>query len=83
MAADLRENGIDRKIEYSFEIKLLGLRFRASEFLAAQRKLLPARSYLQLLRLQAASADDQRSNGIAGGDQKSPWTSPRPREYQE
>jgi len=36
-------HGIDREIENSFEIKLLGLRFRASAFLAVQRKLLPAR----------------------------------------
>jgi hypothetical protein len=34
MAAVLRQNGSDREVEYSFEIKLLGLRFRASGFLA-------------------------------------------------
>jgi hypothetical protein len=58
------------EIEYSFEIKLLGWWFRASGFRVAQRKLLPARSYLQLSQLEAASAVDQRSNGIASGDQE-------------
>jgi hypothetical protein len=33
MAAGLRDNGMDREIEYLCEIKLLGLRFRASGFL--------------------------------------------------
>jgi hypothetical protein len=34
MAGVLRENGIDREIEYSFEIKLLGSPLQASAFLA-------------------------------------------------